>query len=48
VLPDIPVLLLQGKTLDTLHTVEPPSGDVDPDEIMSLLGRALPAQQEPA
>ena len=48
VLPDIPLLLLRGKTLDTLHAVEPPSGDVDPDEIMSLLGRALPAEQEPA
>jgi hypothetical protein len=48
VLPDIPLLLLSGKSLNTLHAVEPPKSDVDADEVMSLLGRALPSEQEPA
>ena len=44
-IPDVPLLLLAGDTLQLLHAVEPQSADIDPDEILSLLG---PPEQDPA
>ncbi|MCH2136675.1 MAG: hypothetical protein MK101_08850 [Phycisphaerales bacterium] len=38
-LPDVPVLLLQGSQLVQLAAASVPQPQVDPDEILSLLGR---------
>lgn len=46
-LPDVPVLMLQGSALTEYPPSSMPSPEVDPDEILSLLGRPGTIEQEP-